>query len=470
MDARNIPALGLRRRDLLQYSVVTAGAIGLAACGTVTTAPTAQPEQEAEAEAPAKTEEAPAPAERVTVSHYVALNARHLELYPTLIEEPFENDHPNIDLETILREGPYYDKFNTLVAAGEPPDVLWLSQTEVFNQGHTIDVGPLIKRDNFDLSIYPQQLFRDGVMYEENVLGLPNQSGGNWPVMPYNKEILANAGVSDPPVEWGDPSWNAETFLEALVKTTQREGENPVHFGIGNIGRGVIAANWGPFWGARWVAEDFKTVVCDSPEMIDAIRYLTDLSSKHRVMPVPGELNDTFGTGSTRNNFLNGKLAFLQTSGGGTFAIARGVQEGKPFAYAPLPTFMHTASAQALDSNGLIGASKVQDEGWELIKWHATHPNWAIGRGNAPARLDHFEVWARELYGGDVAEKIRVEAYANSLANASRYDGLRVLPNWRNPIFDKIITPALDALYRGQGDVVETMNALRQQIQAEIPE
>ena len=51
-----------------------------------------------------------------------------------------------------------------------------------------------------------------------------------------------------------------------------------------------------------------------------------------------------------------------------------------------------------------------------------------------------------------------------------RYDGLRVLPNWRNPIFDKIITPALDALYRGQGEVVETMSALKQQIQAEIPE
>ena len=113
---------------------------------------------------------------------------------------------------------------------------------------------------------------------------------------------------------------------------------------------------------------------------------------------------------------------------------------------------------------------KVQDEGWELIKWHANHPNWAIGRGNAPARLDHFEAWARELYGGDVAEKIRVEAYANSLANAGRYDGLRVLPNWRNPIYDQIITPALEALYLGQGEVVETMSALKQQIQAEIPE
>ena len=253
MTKRNSALSALTRRNMLMGFGALGAASVFAACGTVTQAPAAQPEQAAEEEAPAKTEEAPAPAERVTVTHYVALNARHLELYPTLIEEPFENDYPNIDLETILRDGPYYDKFNTLVAAGEPPDVLWLSQTEVFTQGHTIDVGPFIKRDNFDLSVYPEQLFRDGVMYEENTLGLPNQSGGNWPVLPYNKEILANAGVSDPPVEWGDPSWNAESFLEALVKTTQREGENPVTFGVGNIGRGVIAANWGPFWGpAGW--------------------------------------------------------------------------------------------------------------------------------------------------------------------------------------------------------------------------
>ena len=100
MTNRNSALSALTRRNML----MGVGALGVAsvfaACGSVASAPAAQPGTSAEEEAPAKTEEAPAPAERVTVLSLLGLNARHAELYPTLIEEPFENDYPNIDLET----------------------------------------------------------------------------------------------------------------------------------------------------------------------------------------------------------------------------------------------------------------------------------------------------------------------------------------------------------------------------------
>ena len=135
METRNTHRYGLSRRAILQSSVLSAGVLGLAACGTVTTAPATQTEQAAEAEAPAKTEEAPKEMEPVTIQYYTALNDRQQELYPTLVVDEFQAAFPGIQVETILREGPFYDKLHALVAAGEPPDTSWFSYPEAYLRG-----------------------------------------------------------------------------------------------------------------------------------------------------------------------------------------------------------------------------------------------------------------------------------------------------------------------------------------------
>ena len=468
METRNTHRHGLSRRALLQSSVLSAGVLGLAACGTVTTAPAAQTEQAAEAEAPAKTEEAPKEMEPVTIQYYTALNDRQQELYPTMVVDEFQAAFPGIQVETILREGPFYDKLHALVAAGEPPDTSWFSYPEAYLRGVFTHVTDYVKRDNYDISVFPAGAMKTLAMWEGDVLGLPNQSGGSWPVMPYNKEILASEGISDPPLTWTDDSWNAETWLEALQKLAKWEGNNPTRFGINSIGAGVMVY-WGPMWAGSWVSEDLRSVTCDSEEMIEGITYLTDLVAKYRVMDKPGQLNDVFGTANARDLFFDGKLAFFRTSGGQTFAVAEAVKDGKPYGFAPIPKFGIVGSGQAVDPNGIINGAKHPDEGWEFIKWQADTPNWAITRGNAPSRQDHFTAWGEAVYGG-FAEEARVEVYADSLGYAVEIDPVFSLPNWRIPIWRDMVGPAMTKLYNGEGDVKETLEQLRVQIEGEMPE
>ena len=59
MTKRNSALSALTRRNMLLGFGALGAASVFAACGTVTQAPAAQPEQAAEEEAPAKTEEAP---------------------------------------------------------------------------------------------------------------------------------------------------------------------------------------------------------------------------------------------------------------------------------------------------------------------------------------------------------------------------------------------------------------------------
>ena len=226
---------------------------------------------------------------------------------------------------------------------------------------------------------------------------------------------------------------------------------------------------WGPMWAGSWVSEDLRSVKCDSEEMIEGITYLTDLVAKYRVMDKPGQLNDVFGTANARDLFFDGKLAFFRTSGGQTFAVAEAVKDGKPYGFAPIPKFGIVGSGQAVDPNGIINGAKHPDEGWEFIKWQADTPNWAITRGNAPSRQDHFTAWGEAVYGG-FAEEARVEVYADSLGYAVEIDPVFSLPNWRIPIWRDMVGPAMTKLYNGEGDVKETLEQLRVQIEGEMPE
>ena len=467
METRTTYPYGLSRRALLQSSVLSAGVFGLAACGTVTTAPAAQPEQAAE-EALAKAEEAPQEAEPVTIQYYTALNSRQQGIYPSLVVDAFQVDFPGIRVETVLREGPFYDKLHALVAAGEPPDTSWFSNPEAYLRGVFTHVTDYVKRDNYDISVFPAGAMKTLAMWEGDVLGLPNQSGGSWPVMPYNKEILASEGISNPPLTWSDDSWNAESWLEALQEVTKWKGDNSTRFGINGIGAGVMDY-WGPMWAGSWVSEDLKSVTCDSEEMIAGIQYLTDLVAKYRVMDKPGQLNEVFGTANTQDLFFDGKLAFYRTSGGRTLNVVEAVKYGKPYGFAPIPKFGVVGAGQAVDPNGIINGAKHPDEGWEFIKWQADTLNWAVSSGNAPARKDLFGMWGMLMYG-HLAAEARVGVYAESLDHAVTIDPVFSLPNWRIPIWRDMVGPAMTKLYNGEGDVKETLEQLKVQIEGEMPE
>jgi ABC-type glycerol-3-phosphate transport system substrate-binding protein len=405
----------------------------------------------------------------VTIEYYTGINARQQTNFQPLVVDAFQKVYPKVSISVIPSEGDFFTKLRTLVVGGTPPDVTWEAYVEAFLGNLIQDVTPYVKRDKINMGVYSQAALEGTCIWKGKILGLPNQSGGNWPVMPYNRDLFRQAGVPEPPAAWGDAKWNAQAWLDALQRTTRTGPDGrPLSFGLNQVGAGIVAVNWSGFWKTSWLSDDFKTITSDSPSLIEAVQYLVDLTTRYKVVASANQLRDAFGDNNAANNFLNGKLAMLATAGGGTAASAQAVQErGLPLAFAPLPTFKIAAAGHAFDDNGLPTGARHPEEAWAFCKWSAETPNWAISRGATPARADLFDAWAKELYAG-IGPQMRIDVYKESLKYAGKLDPLFKLPTYRQ-IQAEIMTPAFNKLLAGEGNVATTLREIKPQLQALVP-
>lgn len=406
----------------------------------------------------------------VALEYLTQLNPSQNDNYQRLLVDALQKDHPRLRLTVINSDIAISTKLKTLVAAGSSPDATWFANHENYLGKLVVEVTDRVKRDKVNLGVYNKELFEAYVTWKGQIMGLPNQSGGNWPVMPYNRELLAQAGVPEPPASWTDAKWNGEAWVQALQRLTRRNAEGvPTQLGINLPGPGVLTVNWGPYFKGAWVSDDLKTVTCDTPQMIEAYEYLANLVTRLKVMGTANMLRDAFGDNNAERNFLAGKLAMYQVAGGATSVVAEAVRaRGLPIAYAPLPSFKTGGSAQNLDSNGVPAGSKHPDEAWTFVKWSANNANWSISRGNAPARADLVQAWAKELYSGDLGKQMRLEVYADSLKHVGGRDPLFLLPTYRD-MRSAVIDAALNKLWAGEANAATILRESKAPLQAMMP-
>jgi len=421
-----------------------------------------------------------------TIEYFTHLNARQTENYQALFVQPFQKAHPKITLNIIPWETGL-TKLTVLLAGGTPPDATWIDRAVAEPWGGKLirEISDLVKRDKYNVGQFPRASFEGYCTWRGRVLSLPNQSGGSWPAMPYNRDLFQQTGATEPPAKWGDASWNAARWLTALQKTTRTGttgaaggaatgagqaggGTAPLSYGIGQIGGGVIYYSWSSLWKTAWLSDDYKTVTSDAPALVEAMEYLVSLTTRHKVMPTATQLKDAFGENSTQNAFLNGKLAMLQVSTGNIFTVATAVRDRNlPIVFAPLPSFKITGSSQGMESNGLPTGSRHPDEAWALVRWSAETPNWAISRGSAPPKVEHFEAWEKEVFG-DLAARVRVDVLRDSLRNAAPPDRLTQLPSF-SQMQKEVLDPALNKLWTGEVGVAATLKEIKPALQALVP-
>ena len=404
----------------------------------------------------------------VTLQYYTSLNARQQQTYQPTVIQPFLTANPTLKVETVPASSDFYVKLKTLVASGTPPDVVWEAYPEAYLGKLITDVTSYVARDKLDMSVYPKYAMDFDGMWQGKVLGLPNQSGGSWPIVPYNHDLFAKVGLPDPPDHWGDPAWSYDNFVAACQKLTQTKPDGtPQSYAINDFGLGISILYWGLRYGGQWLSDDYTTITCDSAEMITGLQQLFDLHLKYKVMPKPGELKTVFGDSNALNLVKNGNLAMAIVAGGGTFPVAQFDQAGASIAFGAHPTFPKSSgSYQDMDPNGLAVGTKHPDESWTFIRYQAETPNWAISRGNLPARQDQVAAWQAALYG-DVAAKARVNVYGASLANSAQLDPIGHLSNWRD-LYTQLISPQFDKVWAGQTTVTDVLHSLKPQLQSQV--
>ncbi|NLN18189.1 MAG: extracellular solute-binding protein, partial [Firmicutes bacterium] len=134
----------------------------------------------------------------LTFWFYVA--GPNFENVKNLVEE-FNRENEDIQVETVLETG-WKQKLPVTVAAGVPPDVVWMDWMSVgayAQQGVIVNLQEVMKREG-KLEAYSRDFFPplwETSKYEGAVYCLPFDT--NNMLMFYNRDILNRYGIPDPP-------------------------------------------------------------------------------------------------------------------------------------------------------------------------------------------------------------------------------------------------------------------------------
>jgi multiple sugar transport system substrate-binding protein len=242
-------------------------------------------------------------------------------------------------------------------------------------QGQLMNLSPLIKQSNIDMSQYYQALVNEW-SYQGNVYGLPK----DWDTIAvlYNKQMFQKAGLPAPTNMTWNPT-DGGTFLQLAQKLTlDQNGKHPTDPGFdpSHISQyGYVSENNAQegFWnfiamnGGTLLDKQFgQSFQLNQPPAQQALQFLVDLINKYHVSPSAAETNNN---GGVAEQLFEGSKAAMITAG--DWELSGVSQQTKiPWGVVALP-----AGPNGVVSvfNGLTDAvyAKTQhpQEAWELEQW-----------------------------------------------------------------------------------------------------
>lgn len=258
---------------------------------------------------------------RIAPPGFPADQAPTAEDFPKWISEEFMRLHPNVTVryEVIPNQG-FDQKVAAAILSGNPPDVLrpvnfkqqWAKQgllepideyltpfdlTDFY--GYALDVGRI-----------------DGRYY---MFPWNNSNNGMGSSLLLNPAVFQQRGVAMPALP--DRSWTMDEFMTAarkLAHDSNGDGLNDM-YAIGMSAKMDMPNNmaWFHIFGARYVDEDRRQFVLNSPAGVRALQWMVDTIHKERIAP-PGA--EGMGMYDVINMFHQKRLAIGY---GGPYEIGR---------------------------------------------------------------------------------------------------------------------------------------------------
>lgn len=223
------------------------------------------------------------------------------------IIQNFEDSNADIlvQLEAVAGRD-YYARLLTQLSAKAAPDIMQIGDDAVpsfVEKGAFIPLDDYMAANAFDPTIYLPGLLEPGQIDGKQYL-LPKDYSPL--AVYYNKDIFDKAKIDYP-----QEGWTWDDMLDIALDLTQdTDGDGKIDiYGL------QLPASWTTgfeYWvaaaGGSLISKDGKNFVgyMDSPEVIRAVQFYSDLYNKYRVAPPPADLN-AWGGGNTE--FANGKAA-----------------------------------------------------------------------------------------------------------------------------------------------------------------
>ncbi|WMS41639.1 sugar ABC transporter substrate-binding protein [Acuticoccus sp. MNP-M23] len=288
----------------------------------------------------------------------VITSPQRTETLQTMVDE-FEAANPGVTVEiTSLPWGQAFEKFATMVSAGQTPDVVempdrWLSLYASNNALESLE--PYIK-DWDAASGLNDRALEFARAYDDTAYMLPY--GFYLRAMFYNKELFAEAGVDGPPK-------TLEEFRAAAEKVSALDGK----YGYCLRG-GPGGLNGWMMFGAtmngadNYFAED-GTSNLDSEGWVKGMSFLADLY-KDKLAP---EDSINWGFNEIVGGFYSGTCAMLDQDPDALIAIAERM-DGDAFGVAPFPKGPDGKAFPTIGYAGwsMFADSEEKDLAWKLIQ------------------------------------------------------------------------------------------------------
>jgi multiple sugar transport system substrate-binding protein len=283
-----------------------------------------------------------------------------------LIKE-FESTHPNIKVELQSYEpSNYWPKLSAMAAAGKAPDVFdmssgfideWAAKDLVYNLQGFVD------RDLFEDDYYTSVF--DAVRYPDKQSGDMFAFPYAWvtTVLYYNKNMFDEAGLEYPNNEW---TW--DEFLNAAQKLTLDENNDGQtdQYGFWFYGRYAQVEPWIYQNNGRILNEE-KTEFAIDENAEEALQFLTDLTTKHKVSPRPKDVQGT----NQQDIFPMGQAA-MWVDGSWNIENNRNVVDQFEWGMTTIPrgdNWKEDVTYGWPDNISIFNKTEHPEEAWEFIKF-----------------------------------------------------------------------------------------------------
>jgi len=372
------------------------------------------------------------------------------------IAEMFGEVNKNVKIEIMLINGGRAESQTTMIAGGNPPDILYLNewfQYPFMQKGVTLPLDDYVKRDNFTFEgVLPGAVEIN--RYKGKLMASPFEVATL--AFVYNKKLFDEAKVEYPPTAWDDPNWTWDKLIEMATKLTD-ESKKQYGVSIENWMYWAFLFQYGGhmFNNTKETKPDTKCVI-DSPEAAQAFQLETDLSAKYKVSPSSAAMQELGGF----DRFMSGKVAMYAY--GRWLSTFRTI---KDFAWdsAPLPHVkgMKPATVLYTLNYAIYTQSKVPDVGWQFLKFLLTEgPQQAnVATGMAVAVLDKVNKQPVFL---ESKPPERNDVYSSGLAYALPSENLDV-------DMTAVIQPFLDKIFNGTtSDIAGTLKEAAATVNQEL--
>jgi multiple sugar transport system substrate-binding protein len=389
----------------------------------------------------------------------------------TLVDQ-FEAEHPDILVELKTPEGfrgqldlagmaAQYDCFQA------SPSLNDTSVASIVNIEPFLAADSNTSKEDFFPSLLEQ------FTYQGQLWGLPGSATVG--VVTYNKDLLDAANIPYP-----SSSWTTSDFLEAAVALTKGSGDTAQYGYVPTFSAVNDLVSIMDRLGANMLDEsvDPPQLVFNSPDVIEAFRWYTGLTTEYKVTPDLSSDTADFGSNAQeRQTLINSGRAGMWMESGGGFGIRVAFGPGGAGGFgggggssslntgvAPLPAGPNSANGsgfQSVDGYFISAQTEQRQACWEWITFLTEQPN--VGAG-LPGRQSVAESSAyRQLVGSEQAD-----AYLASVTGSTRASFFQRISDegtwlgfasfWLSDAYDRVIN--------GEMTVEESLDAAQESVDA----